>query len=240
MPLKGGVNVKNGLEILPVFSPDTGSGAGGSQTGGGDNGQTGDEQTDGAKGNPTDNKDNGGKDSGKDDNEYIEKLINARVEKAMEKAAKEKSELEKELNKLRKEKLTAEEVKKLEDEKKAKDLEEREKALKDKENRYFAVGAIKKAGLDDGSDTALKLVDLVMGENEDDINTKISALKELVAKIVDHKVDEKFKAGGRNPNNKGETGADEGEPKNEIAQMLGKSRAEQAKKSKDILSQYLK
>ena len=114
--------------------------------------------------------------------------------------------------------------------------------MKDKENRYYAVGAIKKAGLDDGSDTALKIVDLVMGENEEEINTKIKSLSELVNKIVDSKVNERFKAAGRNPNRRGSDDDDDdnGDSKNSIAELLGKSRAEQSKKSKSILDQYLK
>ena len=161
----------------------------------------------------------------------------------MEKANKDKEELEKQLAKLRKEKLTAEEVQKLEDEKKAKDLADREAALQEKENRYYAVSAIKKAGLDDGSDTALKVVDLVMGADESEINNKITALKELVSKIVESKVNEKFKAAGRNPNSResnDEDDEDNNRGRNKIAELLGKSRAEQAKRSQEVLSHYLK
>lgn len=231
-----------GTMSIPMLSAD-GSGGGGTD---GDNssmgGIGGSSGTDGNNGNDNAGKDKGGNNSD-NDNDYIERLINARVDKAMEKANKDKAELEKELAKLRKEKLTAEEVKKLEDEKKAKDLADREAALKEKENRYYAVSAIKKAGLDDGSDTALKVVDLVMGADESEINNKITALKELVSKIVESKVNEKFKAAGRNPNSResnDEDDEDNNRGRNKIAELLGKSRAEQAKKSKEVMDYYLK
>lgn len=224
------------LGAMPMFSPEGGS-TGGGDTSGNDTGSVSNNNGDNS-GNGSDNSESGNN----NDNDNIERLISARVQKAMEKANKDKSELEKQLEKLKREKLTAEEVKKLEDEKKAKDLAEREAALKEKENRYYAVGAIKKAGLDDGSDTALKIVDLVMGGNEDEINTKITALNELVNKIVDSKVNEKFKAAGRNPNSGG-SADDRGEAengRNTVAELLGKSRAEQAKRSKEVLDYYLK
>ncbi len=232
-----------GTMSMPMLSAD-GSGGGGTD---GDNGSMGgvggNSGTDGNNGNDNaGGKDKGGNNSD-NDNDYIERLINARVDKAMEKANKDKAELEKQLAKLRKEKLTAEEVQKLEDEKKAKDLADREAALQEKENRYYAVSAIKKAGLDDGSDTALKVVDLVMGADESEINNKITALKELVSKIVESKVNEKFKAAGRNPNSResnDEDDEDNNRGRNKIAELLGKSRAEQAKRSQEVLSHYLK
>ncbi len=230
--------MKYGLGIMPMYSPDGGSAGGVEANGAGTDNSKGDNS---GKNAADDNKDGNGEKN--NDNENIERLINARVEKAMEKANKDKSELEKQLDKLRKEKLTAEEVRRLEDEKRAKDLAEREAALKEKENRYYAVSAIKKAGLDDGSDTALKVVDLVMGEDESNIDKKIASLKELVNKIVESKVNEKFKAAGRNPN--GGVSNDDGEKddnssKNAVAEFLGKARAEQTKRSKEVLDFYLK
>lgn len=230
--------MKINLGVAPMYSPDDGSSIGSGENATG----TGSTADNNGKDSVGSNNGTGAKEStdgNVDDN--IERLIKVRVDKAMEKANKDKSELEKQLEKLKREKLTAEEVKKLEDEKKAKDLAEREAALKEKENRYYAVSAIKKAGLDDGSDTALKVVDLVMGTDESEINNKITALKELVSKIVESKVNEKFKAAGRNPNSVGSTDADnEGNNKNMIAELLGKSRAEQAKRSQEVLSHYLK
>ncbi|MCD8091041.1 MAG: DUF4355 domain-containing protein, partial [Clostridiales bacterium] len=169
----------------------------------------------------------------------IEKLIELRFQKAMAEEKKKSAALNRELEKMKKEKMTADELKKYEDEQRNTQLAEREKAITEKENRYYAVGAIKKAGLDDGSDTALKIVDLVMAEDTKGIDGKVSALNELVNKLVDAKVDAKFKAAGRSPNG-GAGGSGEGaKDKNSLAEKLGKQRAEQAKKSNEILKHYL-
>ncbi len=148
---------------------------------------------------------------------------------------KKSAALNKELEKMKKEKMTADELKKYEDEKRSTELAEREKAITEKENRYYAVGAIKKAGLDDGSDTALKIVNLVMAEDTKGIDAKVAALGELVNKLVDAKVNAKFKAAGRTPNGgTGGSGNEGNDNKNSLAEKLGKARAEQAKKSNDI------
>lgn len=180
-------------------------------------------------------KDEGQKEDNKPDD--IERLLQARLDKAMAEERKNNAKLTKEIEKLKREKMTADELKKYDDEKKANELAEREKAITEKENRYYAIGAIKKAGLDDGSDTALKIVDLVMGADNEEIDNKVAALNELVNKIVDSKVNEKFKGAGRIPN--GGNNGDEGKEKNTLAKKLGKQRAEQNKKSNDILKHYL-
>ena len=100
---------------------------------------------------------------------------------------------------MRKEKLTAAELKALEDEEKEKALAAREKAVKDAENKMYAVKAIKKAGLDDGSETALDILALVGGDNEETIDSNIKALKALVDKLVKAEVEKTFKSNGRNP-----------------------------------------
>ena len=58
---------------------------------------------------------------------------------------------------------------------------------------------------------------------------------ELVKKLVAAEVDKTFKKNGRNPNigNAGESGKS-----NNIAETLGKSRAEKQKQSNDILKYY--
>ena len=107
--------------------------------------------------------------------------------------------LREELEKIRKEKLTAEELKQLEDEEREKNLAEREALLKAAENKMYAVKAIKKAGLDDGSETALDILALVNGKDEATIDGNIKALKALVDKLVKAEVDKTFKDSGRNP-----------------------------------------
>lgn len=224
--------------FMPMYAAD-GAAAGGS-TGSNSAGEgTGTGKGEGNKPTEADEgpskKDEGQKEDNKPDD--IERLLQARLDKAMAEERKNNAKLTKEIEKLKREKMTADELKKYDDEKKANELAEREKAITEKENRYYAIGAIKKAGLDDGSDTALKIVDLVMGADNEEIDNKVAALNELVNKIVDSKVNEKFKGAGRIPN--GGNNGDEGKEKNTLAKKLGKQRAEQNKKSNDILKHYL-
>lgn len=169
--------------------------------------------------------------------EAIEKLVQSRVDKATAKFGKEKADLQKELDKIKREKLTDEEVKKLEIADREKAITEKEQALLERENRLFAIKAIKEAGLDDGSENSLELVDFVMSNDEAEIKTKVEAFKSLVDKFVSSKVDETFRANGRTPNGSGK--GSNGDDKNtSIAETLGKQQAERQKQSNDILNYY--
>ena len=171
----------------------------------------------------------------------LDRLLKARLDKAMEEERKKNKSLEKEIEKMKRDKMTADELKKYDDEKRDRELAEREQAIADRENRYYAISAIKKAGLDDGGDTALKIVDLVLGKDSDEIDNKVSALNELVNKLVDNKVNEKFKSAGRIPNTGSANANTNTEDKkgNELAKGLGKERAELKKKSDSILKHYI-
>lgn len=138
------------------------------------------------------------------DYDKLDKIIQARVDKEMAAERKKTAEYKKKLDRLQQEKLTDEELKKIELENKENEIAEREKAIADKENRLFAVKAIKEAGLDDGSDTALSLVDFVMGTDETEITSKVKAFKELFDKTVTAEVNKRFKEAGYIPK-KGET-----------------------------------
>ncbi|MBQ8758441.1 MAG: DUF4355 domain-containing protein, partial [Clostridia bacterium] len=133
----------------------------------------------------------------------LERIVQARVDKAMAAERKEKAQLKQQVEKLQKANMTDAELKKIEDEEREKALAEREKALADRENRLYAVKAIKEAGLDDGSDISLALVDFVMGEDEADIDGKVKSFKELfdkaVSKAVDAEVKKRFKEGSYTP-----------------------------------------
>lgn len=133
------------------------------------------------------------------DLEKLDKIVQSRLDKAMAQERKEKAELKRKLDNLQKAKLTDDELKQIELDEKVKEIAEREKAIADKENRLFAVKAIKEAGLDDGSDTSLSLVDFVMGEDETEIKTKVKAFKDLFDKAVAAEVNKRFKEGGYTP-----------------------------------------
>lgn len=176
-------------------------------------------------------------DSGSD----IERLVQARADKILADSGKKISALQKELEQMKREKMTSEELKELEMTEKEQALAEREKMLQDKENRLVAIKAIKEAGLDDGSENALELVDFVMGDNEEAIKTKVKAFGVLVNKFVAAKVDKTFKQNGRNPN--GGSNGNDGDGKDKttsVAEMLGKTRSEQQQRSREILDKFTK
>ena len=156
---------------------------------------------------PEDDPDDSSKKTDPDDAEkLLEKKIQQAVDRATNKLGNDNKQLREELEKLRKEKLTAAELKALEDEEKEKDLAEREAAVKTAENKLYAIKAIKKAGLDDGSETALDILALVGGNDEATIDANIKALKALIDKLVKAEVEKTFKGNGRNPE-KGAGGA---------------------------------
>lgn len=131
--------------------------------------------------------------------EQIERFIQAKIDKYLAKERKEKVELRKQLDDLKKLKLNEDELKQLELEEKEKTIADREKAILEKENRLYAVKAIKEAGLDDGSETSLGLVDFVLGEDQTQIDAKIKTFKALFDKAVKSAVEQRFKAGGSTP-----------------------------------------
>lgn len=129
----------------------------------------------------------------------LEKIIQRAVDRATNKLGNENKKLRQQLEALKKSKLTEEEAAELERKEREADLEEREKALKDEKNRWYALRAIKAAGLDDGGDNALALVDFVLGSTEEDIDNRVKSFGALVKKLVKAEVDKTFKQHGRDP-----------------------------------------
>ena len=158
--------------------------------------------------------DKGDDDKGKGDDadKLMEKKIQSAVDRAVHKYANDNKALREELDKLRKEKLTAAEIKALEDEEKEKELASREAAVKAAENKMYAIKAIKKAGLDDGSEAALEILSLVNADSEETIDANITALKALVDKLVKAEVEKTFKGKGRNPEKGAGDGGDNDNP----------------------------
>ncbi len=167
--------------------------------------------------------------------ERIEKLVQSRLDKALANERKENASLKKKLDKLSKEKLSEDEVKQLEISDREAAIQAKEKEIAEKENRLTAIKAIKSAGLDDGGDLALELADLVVVENDtaETIEARIKTIGALVKKMTAAEVEKTFKTNGRTPN-----GAPKGSKTENIASKLGKQRAEQVKKSNNILKLY--
>lgn len=141
----------------------------------------------------------------------IDKLIEKAVDRATNKLGNENKALREKLEKLKKTKLSAEEIAEEERREKETALAEREAAVKAAENRMFALKQIKKIGLDSGDETVIQIVDLVMGEDEDAISENVSALKKLVDSLVAVEVDKAFKSTGRVPG-KGKSGGTQNNP----------------------------
>ena len=130
---------------------------------------------------------------------YIERVVQAKVDRLMAAERKKNAELTRQLENEKKAKLSAEELKQYEIDEREKTIAAREKELQDRLNRECAQKALREAGIDDGSQTAFELVDFVMGEDEDEIKGKVKTFKELFDKLVSAEVDKRFKANGRTP-----------------------------------------
>lgn len=228
---KTGTETQETRRLLPIdiqFFASDGAGDNGGAGDGAEGGEGADNNTGGEKGNETSLS-----------TEALEKLIQSKVDKATAKLGKEKADLQKELDKMKREKLTDDEVKKLELADKEKAIAEKEQALLEKENRLFATKAIKEIGLDDGSPESLKLLDFVMDKDEAGITAKAKAFKELVDRFVKAEVDKTFKSKGRNPNGGGGNNDEGGSNSdNSIAAKLGEQTAAMNKASNDILKHY--
>ncbi len=184
----------------------------------------------------------GGKgDDGKGADDKDKELdIEAIVQNAIAEATKgwktEKESLEAKISELMKKGLIPEQLKELEEKEKAAAQNKREADLTERENRLYAITAIKKAGLDDGGETALEIIDLVMGKDEKEIDVKVKSLSELVKKMVAAEVDKTFRDNGRSPESG--KGADGEEKKNDIAKRLGQRMAKSNEQARKV--QYIK
>lgn len=172
------------------------------------------------------------------DNSKLESLIQSAVDRATNKLGNENKQLRKQLEALQKEKLSDDEIKDLELKEREKTLADRDKALTEKENRWIAMKAIKEAGLDDGSDASLAIVDFVMAEDETAIKERVKAFDTLVKRIVESQVKAVFKANGRTPGVGTDTAANAG-GENDYATRSGKNAAAVNQKSRSTLDFYL-
>lgn len=201
----------------------------------------------GLEDNKKDDKKDDSKGDGKDDKKdeippNLQALIQSAVDRATNKIGNDNKKLREQLEALKREKMSSEEIKQLEIEEKEKALLEKEKEIKDKEMRMYAIKAIKDAGLDDGSDTALSLVDILIGADEDTIKSKTATFKTLVDKAVSSQVQQRFKESGRDPKRGGSADDnDEGDKndKTSVAVELGKKAAERDKTTNSVLENYI-
>lgn len=150
-------------------------------------------------------------DKGKKKEPDIEKMIQQAVDRATNRLGNDNKKLREELEAIKKEKLTAEERAELEKKQEREQFEQERAEFLVEKNKMYAIKAIKAAGLDDGSDASLELVDFVLGADEKAIDARVKAFGELVKKFVAAEVDKTFKDSGRNPG-KGSSGGKEDNP----------------------------
>lgn len=141
----------------------------------------------------------------------IAKAVQAAVDRATNKLGNENKLLKDKLEKTRKEKLSSEELKQVEIQEKEAELAQKEQEIMEKENRMYAIKALKKAELDDGSEDILELVEFVLGEDESAIDLKVKALQKFAQRVAKNTTDGIYKANGRIPG-KGNAGAAKDNP----------------------------
>ena len=212
-----------------------GTGAAGTGTGGVEPNGTGTQPNNGGADPGKSNGTSGSTNSG-DTNPNIERLIQAAVDRATNKLGNENKKLKNQIQQLQTLNMT-------DAEKHEHEMSEREKALRDGEaelkaekNKFYAMTAIKKAGLDDGTDTALGLIELVMAEDEKAIDAKVESMKSLVNKLVTAEVNKTFAQNGRQPGTS--NGNEDDKSKNSTAVAMGKKAAATNKASQSILDYY--
>lgn len=169
----------------------------------------------------------------------VEKLIQSKIDKALAEERKKSAALQKENDKLKKEKMTADEQKAYELAEKEKEIAEMMRVATEKENRFTAIKAINEAGFEDVGGNTLELIDFVMADNEEAIKNKVKTFKELVDKFVAAEVDKTFKKNGRNPNGSNNPAPEGNNNDNSVAKKLGEAAAAKAQQSTDILNLYL-
>lgn len=150
-----------------------------------------------------------------EDPDDLDARIAAAVKRAVDSVANklgnQNKKLKEDLEKERKKNLSAEELKQLELQEKETELARKEQEIRDKEKRMYAIKALKKAELDDGSEETLDLVEFVLGEDETAINLKVKALKEFAQRVAKNTTDGIYKSNGRTPG-KGNTGGTSDNP----------------------------
>lgn len=130
----------------------------------------------------------------------IDKVFQAKLDRAMAKERKEKAEIKRQLERLQKKMLTDEEAKQLEFENQQRELEEQRKELTIEKNKMYAIKSMKKANISDNEETMSVIEKLVVScEDETDIDDTVALLKSWFDKAVKAEVDKRFKESGYTP-----------------------------------------
>ncbi|WP_195633322.1 capsid assembly scaffolding protein Gp46 family protein [Enterocloster bolteae] len=141
----------------------------------------------------------------------IAKAVQSAVDRATNKLGNENKLLKDKLEKTRKEKMTAEELRQVELQEKEDELARQQAEIQMEKNRMHAIKALKKAGLDDGSEETLDLVEFVLGKDEPAIDLRVKALQKFAQRVAKNTTDDIYKANGRTPG-KGNAGGGKDNP----------------------------
>ena len=178
---------------------------------------------------------------GDKDTSSIEKLIQSAVDRATQKLGTENKKLRTQIDELVKKQLTDDERIELERKQERAAFEAEKAQFLQEKNKLHAINALSKADFKIEADKLQTLVPLVMGADENAINSNVKALSDIVKSLVAAEVDSTFKDNGRNPSGSGNAD-NNGKTKNKgelLAERLGKERSEQEKKSRVILDKYI-
>lgn len=134
-----------------------------------------------------------------DPDQKLEKMVQDAVNRATTKLGSENKQLKEKLEAERKKNLSAEELKQVELQEKEAELAKQQAEIQMEKNRMYAIKALKKAELDDGSEDTLELIEFVLGEDETAIDTKVKALQKFAQKIAKRTTDGIYRANGREP-----------------------------------------
>lgn len=148
--------------------------------------------------------------------------------------AAEYDALQKELDTLRKEKLTQDELNRLELTKRETDVANREAVIRDKENRLHAVQALEQAQLVGNGITTADLIPFVMESTAQGIDDKVKSLQALLDKRAKAETERIYQGAGRKPSQI----RDEGTGGSNTASLFGAHRAAEQAKAKEIREKY--
>lgn len=142
--------------------------------------------------------------------------------------------LQKELETLRREKLTQEELSRLELTKRETEVANREAVIRDKENRLYAISALEQAQLVSNGIATADLIPFVMDSTTQGIDSKVKALSALLDKRAKAETERIYQGAGRQPHQVHNEDAGSGNP----AFLFGKERAAEQAKAKAIREKY--
>lgn len=169
----------------------------------------------------------------------IEKLIQSAVDRATNKLGNENKNLKKQLDEIMKQKLTDDERVELERKQEREQFEQEKAQFIAEKNRLHAETALAKADLGISGDNLEKVVPLVIGKDETEIDENVKVLCDIVKELVAGKVANTFKESGRTPTGSGTSGAGKAAiVSHSVATAIGKAASEANKKSAEVLKYY--